>query len=31
MYENEKMKPVDTIVRMEERGMKEKDGGSEFN
>jgi hypothetical protein len=31
MYENGKMRPVDTIPGMGERGIKENDGGGEFN
>jgi hypothetical protein len=31
MYENGKMRPVDTIVRMGEGRIKENDGGGEFN
>jgi hypothetical protein len=31
MYENEKMRPVETILRMGGRRIKENDGGGEFN
>jgi hypothetical protein len=31
MYENGKMRPVETIPVMGERGIKEDDGGGEFN
>jgi hypothetical protein len=32
MYRNGKMRPVETILRMGERGIKENDGGGdEFN
>jgi hypothetical protein len=31
MYENGKMRPVDTTPGMGERGIKENDGGGEFN
>jgi hypothetical protein len=31
MYENGKMRPVETIPGMGEEKIKEKDGGSEFN
>jgi hypothetical protein len=31
MYENGKIRPVETILRIRERGIKESDGGSEFN
>jgi hypothetical protein len=31
MYENGKMRPVDTILRMNEGKIKENDGGCEFN
>jgi hypothetical protein len=31
MYENGKVKPVETIPRMRGRGIKENDGGGDFN
>jgi hypothetical protein len=31
MYKNGNMRPVETIPVMEERGIKENDGGYEFN
>jgi hypothetical protein len=31
MYENGKMRPVETVLRMGGRGIKENDGGGEFN
>jgi hypothetical protein len=31
MYENGKMRPTETIPGMGKRGIKENDGGSEFN
>jgi hypothetical protein len=31
MHENGKMRPVETILRREERGIKENDGEGEFN
>jgi hypothetical protein len=31
MYENGKMRPVETILRMGAGGIKENDGGGEFN
>jgi hypothetical protein len=31
MYENGKMRPVETIPGMWRRGIKESDGGNEFN
>jgi hypothetical protein len=31
MYENGKMRPVETIQRMGVGGIKENDGGGEFN
>jgi hypothetical protein len=30
MHENGKMRPVETILRVEEGGIKENDGGGEF-
>jgi hypothetical protein len=31
MYENRKMRPVETIQGLGEKGIKEKDGEGEFN
>jgi hypothetical protein len=31
MYENGKMRPIETITEMREEGMKENDEGGEFN
>jgi hypothetical protein len=31
MYKNGKMRPVETILRMGGEGIKENDGGGEFN
>jgi hypothetical protein len=31
MYENGKMRPVEALPRMGERGVMENDGGGEFN
>jgi hypothetical protein len=31
MYENRKMRPVETILRMGGGGIKENDGGSKFS
>jgi hypothetical protein len=31
VYENGKMRPIETIPGMGERGIKENDGGGEFN
>jgi hypothetical protein len=31
MYENGKMRPVETILRRGRKRIKEKDGGGEFN
>jgi hypothetical protein len=31
MYENGKMRPVETVLGMEEERIKENDGGGEFN
>jgi hypothetical protein len=31
MYENAKIRPAGTFLRMQEEGIKETDGGGEFN
>jgi hypothetical protein len=31
MYENRKMRPVETMIGMREGGIKENDGGGEFS